>query len=205
MLEVLPMIMDAMIICLLSGTIFFAARLSHHIKVFRESREEMESLLNSLSSQITIADQAIDGLRANARESGRDLQQVINEAKALSEELQIMSQSGDRLASRIEKLAGQPSAPRMAVPSESEIDEHYSSAPAPSSSANTNQEKPFSGFAIRDPEFEEDLPAHMDEQGLMPGDYETDVDEQLISQAEQDLYQALKSKGKAKTGAGGIS
>jgi hypothetical protein len=205
MMNVLPMIMDALIICLLSGTIFFAARLSHHIKVFRESREEMEGLLANLSSQITKAEQAIDGLRANARESGRDLQSVINEGRAQSEELQILIQSGDRLASRIEKISGETltaqsdhSSPR--VPADKSETPSYKNP-----EHHIPRQKPMSGFVIRDPEFEEDPNEQMDEQGLMPDDYQDNEDQTFTSRAEKDLYEALKSKGKARTGAGGIS
>lgn len=194
-----PVILDAAVILLLAGTIFYAIRLSMHIQAFRDSRKDMEKLLGDLAAHIEKAERAIEGLRENARQSGRDLQAHINEAQSLSEELQIMSQSGNRLASRLEKLADKNArAPaRPSYKPDLAGDKPRSLEAIPSN----NSGEPFSGFAIHDREFEEG----MDESGFLPGDFEEEETEEFGSRAERELFEALQKKNKAKTGAGGVS
>ncbi|PJB73113.1 MAG: hypothetical protein CO093_01470 [Alphaproteobacteria bacterium CG_4_9_14_3_um_filter_47_13] len=188
--------MDGIVILLLAGTIFYAIKLSEQIKVFRDSRKDLEKLIGNLSAQIDKAGQAIEGLREAARLSGRDLQSCINDAQGLSEELQIMIQSGNNLAERLEKGAEQKGRSHKershnVLPSRAVRKHEPESRPAP-----------FAGFSIRDPDYDE---GGMDVQGLMPEDYEDDSAGSFGSRAERELYEALKKKNKAKAGAGGIT
>lgn len=201
----LSVILDGIMICLLAGTIFYAARLSIHIRAFRDNRKELESLIGDLTSNIEKAGDAVDGLRESARQSGRDLQALINEARGLSEELQIMSESGNSLASRLERLAEKntrPAAPHKPLPDfpPSVPPRPVRAAPPPSS----GKAPPLRGFAIRDPEFEKDEAGEgMNEAGLMAGDEAEDaIPATLVSRAEKELYEALRRK---KTEAGGMS
>ncbi len=201
---ILPLILDGLVLLLLAGTIFYAARLSLHIKAFRDSRRDMEGLLADLSAHIERADLAIRGLRESAREAGRDLQEQIGEAKALSEELQIMSDSGNRLAGRLEKLADRGSVGMVPDP----VAAGPGTRPRPAESKSPAKQKskaaPF-GFAIRDPEFERaDEGGDVNEQGLFPGE-DSAVDEDVfVSRAERELYEALQKKSR-KADAGGVS
>lgn len=213
-MPLLSLILDGIIILLLAGTIFYAVRLSGHIKVFRNSRKELEKLLADLSGHIEKADHAIEGLRENARQSGRDLQALISEARALSDELQIISESGNSLAARLEKLADGSAQTVQSRRSPVDFDLPPRTAPAPAPAARPRREAvaapkgvsesdPLSVFAIRDPEFDPDLDSGMNEDGLMQGDYEEDALGGFSSQAEKDLYEALRRKNK--TEAGGVS
>lgn len=193
---VLPLIMDALVILLLAGTIFYAVRLSFYIKAFQDSRSALEKLIGELSENIEKAEHAIEGLRESARQSGRDLQETINEAQGLTEELQIMSQAGDSLAGRLEKLAEKNTRPRhtahdlerLMTPKKQQVRQKE---PPPA--------EPMAGFAIHDPEFY----TGMDENGLLPGDYEEEGEnEEFESRAERELYEALQQR---KTEAGGVS
>ncbi|MDB5490854.1 MAG: hypothetical protein JWO78_703 [Micavibrio sp.] len=104
-MQLLALVMDVLVLLFLSATMVFAWRLSVNIKVFRNSRKEMEKLLQDLSRQIEKAERATQGMNNAAKGAGRDLQDVIDEARRLSEELQLMNDSGDNLASRLERLA----------------------------------------------------------------------------------------------------
>jgi len=194
---VLPMIIDSLIILLLGGTIFYAARLSHHLKAFRNNKAELEKLLVTLSSQVDKAEASIQGLRESARQSGRDLQGVVHEANAVSEELQIINQSGDRLAARLESVMDNVSPSAQTIhPVQPRVPEQNIS----------NKSESFEGFSIRDSEFEDEFDGSMDENGLMSVDYEdAEEDEDLVSRAEKELYDALRANKKLKTGAGGVS
>ncbi len=219
MTGVVSLILDALVIVLLGGTIFYAVRLSRSIKAFQDSRKDMEKLLSDLSAHIGKAEEAIEGLRSNARQAGRDLQVQINDARGLSEELQIMSESGNSLAGRLEKLAegasGASSSRRASLSGSSALSagseqqsrrsslkNRDTSLSGGSASSSGGVKDPLSAFAIRDPEFDDDLDAEMDEFGLMQGDYEDESDSHLGSQAERDLYEALRSR--KKTEAGGV-
>jgi hypothetical protein len=190
MSEILSLVMDGVMILLLAGTIFYAVRLSIHIKAFRDSRKDLEKLLTELSSHIEKAEDAVEGLRANAKQSGRDLQAMINEAKGLSEEL-------------LEKLAGQSA--RIVEKQRGPVD--FDMQPrTPKRSPARTEDAPLSIFSIRDPEFDEDLDGGMNEEGLMQGDRDDEdrnVPGGFSSQAEKDLYDALRRK--KKTEAGGVS
>lgn len=104
-MQIVALVMDGLVLLFLSATMVFAWRLSANIKVFRNSRKEMERLLQDLSRQIEKAERATHGMNNSAKGAGKDLQDVIDEARRLSEELQLMTESGDNLASRLERLA----------------------------------------------------------------------------------------------------
>lgn len=186
--NVLPMIMDVMVMALLGATIFYAMRLSRQLKLFRDSRKGIEALMKDLSGQIDRAEAAVEGLRAGAEKTGRNLQDKINEARSLKDELDVMTESGDSLAKRLEKVSERSGAAKPSAPKR----ETRKTPSAPS---------PFS-FAIRDPEFEAgESDDQADEDGLMAGDYEEqDAEISGLSRAEQELYAALK---KRKENAGG--
>ncbi len=204
----LSLVLDGVIMLLLAGTIFYCVRLSNYLKAFRDSRRDLEKLIGDLSGQIERADRAIEGLRKNARDTGRDLQSQINEAKGLSEELQIMSESGNSLAGRLEKLAEKSSraAPPPSPRKRGGDYGDYNESPPRSIQKNPppftgGQGGSLSAFAIRDREYDEE-PDAMNEQGLMHGDHEENPEEERFSsRAERELYEALRRK---KTEAGGV-
>lgn len=132
----LPLILNGLILVLLAATIFFAARLSLNLRDFRASRKDLDQLVRDLGISVTRAEGAIAGMRQTASESGRDLQELVNQARSLSEELQLMNEAGNNLAGRLEKAAERGGSSRHAA---------------------ENAEPPVRGpFAIRDPEFERD-------------------------------------------------
>lgn len=97
--------MDFAILVLLAATVFIGFKLMMSLRNFRESRFEMEGLLNRLTANIDQAEDAIAGLQNAAKSSGVGLQSIINDSKFLVDELKFMNESGNSLASRLEKLA----------------------------------------------------------------------------------------------------
>jgi len=196
--DVLSMIMDGLVLLLLAVMIFYAVRLSVQLKAFRDSKKDIEKLLMDLSGHIVDADRAIAGLREAARDSGRDLQEKINDGRALSSELQLMSESGENIARRLEQAAARPKhAPRVPVPASAAAPPLSVKVPvAKSAAAPVTTRTP--AFAIHDPEFIE-APgggggaAAVDE-GADNGD-EWDGAENLQSQAERELFAALRKGG----------
>lgn len=182
------MFLDGLILILLTVTVFFAARLTIHLKVFRDGRRELETLVGNLSETITQAERSIEALREAAREAGRDLQAQINESNALSEELQLITEVGDGMANRLEKQAV-----------------HNITMRQPGkSSAVSGFAIPDSGFARNDDElmsedvftFDEEFDEKEDEGTLNP--------DKLHSRAERELYEALQGDREQKIRAGGV-
>lgn len=170
---VFSMILNGVMIVLLGATILYAIRLSSHLKTFRDSRKDFDRLVRDLGGQIEKADIAIAGLKQAAKDNGRNLQDKIDAAKALSDELQLMVESGDSIASRIEKQA------------EKRVDIGKPAAAVPRKSAPPKAAE--SAFSIRDIEF--DTPER-------DGDEDFSAGENMQSRAERDLYDAMRKRGK---------
>lgn len=193
---------DILITCLLGATIYFAVKLSRHLDTFRSNRSNMESLIRELSTQITRAQEGITILDELSANRGDELRKSIAKAQALSDELQLMTESGNSLAEKLES---------MAVRNRSIIDEMDDKAMGlvypgakPSTSVppltavktpkyeetltKAKAEKVAEAyFAIRDPDFESGAPDN-DEP------FADDTSSQYASQAERDLAEALKRR-----------
>ncbi|NCC22509.1 MAG: hypothetical protein EOM26_08605 [Alphaproteobacteria bacterium] len=212
MIEFLGLALDILIVALLAATIFYSIRLSANLKIFRESRGQIANLLEDLSNNIAHAEQAIAGLRETARDGGKELQDTIDKGRALSDELQLVTEAGDNLARRLEKLASQRGRSGGERSSERDEEEHIfadpgleeifrkperpkaKSEPAPSRPARGGAE-PL-GFAIRDPDFD----SGAEPEGMPFDEFlgaGPDEDPGLATQAERDLYSALARKNKA--------
>lgn len=196
----LSLILDVVILVLLGLTIVYAARLSLQLRRLRDSKSDLDRVVRDLVKNLDRADRAIAGLRETAQDSGQDLQNAIDKATALSDELQLMTDSGDRLAGRLERLvdgakpmiSGISDAPKQQTrntASSQDYAQHLRKLDAAEEKASKLS------FNIRDPEVE---------RGIDPLDgnkmaFEDDGSGQgLYSEAERDLFRAMKGKGKAK-------
>lgn len=182
-MTLLGFILDGVIVVLLGAVIFFSVQLSLALRTFRDNRTELRGLVESLSRAILQADGAIKGLREAARDSGRDLQGAISEARSIQDELRIMIESGDSLARRIESAVdqGRPASYRQ-PPREPDRNRPLPPAASPPDSG---------GFLIRDRDYDTgEAPVTSDLQ-----EEDTDGEDRFASRAERDLYEALKKKG----------
>lgn len=181
----LSLVMDILITVLLAATIFYAVRLSKHLEVFRSNRSDMERLIRDLSAQITRAQEGITTLDDVAKESSAELRKLVDRATGLSDELQIINESGNKLAERLENMAtkNREIADHM---SQTSVNLTYPGGKAPVLSAERKIETPpppaKSFFSIRDPDFSKD-------------NKEDEVDDGL-SQSEKQLAAALRRKNK---------
>jgi hypothetical protein len=138
-------ILDGLILVFLAVTIFYAARLSLFLKSFREGRNGMQILIRDLSTTIDKAEKSIQQMKGQVLESEQQLQDVVNEARYIADELRFMNDTGDKVADRLEKLA------------ERTRDKNVTA----SSSAGNKQQKARTGkvdepFEIEDFEIDED-------------------------------------------------
>lgn len=203
LLPLLSFTFDVLITGLLAATIFFAVKLSRHLDSFRSNRTNMENLIRELSTQITRAQEGISVLDELSSNRGDELRRSIAKAQALSDELQLMTESGNSLAERLENMAVRnraiidemddkalglvypgikPSAPTIpAAPLTATKPGKYEET-----LTRAKAEKPVdSFFSIRDPDFESDEESDdRNESGSDP----------FTSQAERDLAEALKRR-----------
>jgi signal transduction histidine kinase len=193
---------DILITCLLAATIFFAVKLSRHLDSFRSNRSNMESLIRELSNQITRAQEGISVLDELSSNRGDELRRSITKAQGLSDELQLMTESANSLAERLEN---------MAVRNRAIIDEMDDKAlglvyPA---AKQTNFSQPVAPLtAVKTPKYEETLTKAKAEKvaeaffAIRDPDFEAEEDEtnnsasddRFLSQAERDLAEALKRR-----------
>lgn len=177
----LSLVMDIVIATLLAVTIFYAIRLSKHLDDFRSNRSAMERLIRDLSSQITRAQEGVTHLDDAARASGQELRKLIEKATGITDELEIMTESGNKLAERLDNLASRNrdiadnmthSAAKLTYPG---------SRPPPMTAEKPKkkeiEETPAkSFFSIRDPDFRES------------------AEDDGLSQSERQLAAALRRK-----------
>lgn len=209
------LILDVVVVVLLGLTIVYAARLSLQLRRLRDSKSDLDKVVRDLIKNLDRADRAISGLKEAARDSGSELQAAVDKAMALSDELQLITDSGDRLASRLEGLVdkARPMAPAIntpqPAPSPRTISESSKSAPERRSGQDSQPQgvqasyvqhlrkldasvvPPASSspagspFAIRDPDAERGVDP------LAAAD-----DDSLYSEAERDLFRAIKNRGR---------
>lgn len=190
------LILDVVILVLLGLTIVYAARLSIQLRRLRDSKGELDKVIRDLVRHLDRADRSIMGLKETAREAGGDLQNAIDRAIAISDELEVINDSGNRIAERLEGLVdrARPMMAGAAAVSQPAPKPVQKAEPTPA--GNSDYAKHLrkldpadegvirSGFAIRDADAE---------RGIDPLEAVAD-DEKLYSEAERDLFRAMKGR-----------
>ncbi len=212
-IELFNFVLNIFILLLLGPTIFYAARLSLRLRALQDSKADLDLTIRNLATHIEKAERSIQSLRMTAQESGADLQDAVNNARSIADELQLMTESGDRLAARIEKLADSSNASSAsAMPSATAIEAGATpraakgkpavapkgaAQPAAGTNAFAKHLKrldkddeaviPADNFMIRDPEVE---------RGIDPVAAANEAldDMEFSSEAERDLYRAMRAR-----------
>ncbi len=186
--QVLSIILDIAVLIVLGITIFYCMKLSKSMSNFRRHRQEMNKLIDNLSKNIDEALRAIDGLKITGDRSGKDLQKIINESRKTADELRAINESSNSMANRLESLAERNRL--IAQGFEDPGDYEAPASPAPPQ-RSASREKP--AFFIHDRDYNDTRPV---------GSEDDDVPEHIQSQAEKELFHALrKSKKPSSRGA----
>lgn len=175
--ELLSLILDFAVLAALTGTIYFALRLTKSLNNFRAQRTEMKKLMDELNRNINDAQNAIDSLKTTGNTAANNIEDLLHDSRKMAEELKMINEASDNIADRLEGLTTSKGAANSF-----EEDEYFDEPQA----ANTDEgpiEPP--SFFIQDREFDEGL------------DDETDA---LISEAEKELMEALQNNKKAGKG-----
>ena len=94
--------LDSLIIVLLVATIVYASILNRRLTRFRDNRVELEKATRNFAEAALRADAGIKGLRTVADETGRVLNEKLAKAQQLRDDLAVLVDSGERLASRLD-------------------------------------------------------------------------------------------------------
>lgn len=182
--EYLKVILDIVILAGLGGFMYYALRLSKALNAFRTYRNEFENVMQQLSRHIDQAQKAINELKSSSQNAGRDLKKLVTDAQFLADDLQMINETGNNLASRLEGLAEK----------NSRIAQEDNIARMPKQQKVKPQQD--EDFYIHDREYDED-----DGDDFAPSADKNEQDPTLInlsSEAERELYQALKKTGAVK-------
>lgn len=106
----LTLLLDALLLILLTGTIVSALRLNGRLKNLRDVRQDFAQMIAQFDDATRRADNGIKALQIAARQSGESLQPQLDRAVTLRDELAIMLDSAENLAKRLER------APAAAAP-----------------------------------------------------------------------------------------
>ena len=97
------LIVDCVLIGLLIATMSYCLRLNNRLESIRGADQELQKLLGAFNVTTETARQGISELRALSETRGRALDEAIVKAQKLADELSIMTDSGNRLADRLDK------------------------------------------------------------------------------------------------------
>lgn len=97
--------LDLILIFLVGVGLVQATRLIWHLAGLRASRVEMEHFVRDFNATVLRAEAGIKGLKMAARESGDDLERLVDKSLMVRDELQFIVESADMLAERLTQAA----------------------------------------------------------------------------------------------------
>lgn len=187
----LSLILDILVLIGLALTIYYCIRLSKSLSNFRQYRQEFNVLLKELSANIEKAQDAVANLKDTSYEAGEDLQKVINNSRNLSDELQLMNDMGNALANRLERLSEKGRTQVNGTAANGVNNEKPEKAKA-------SRKEKAPDFFIQDREFENGRSKGLGDEGDAYFSDDMDDNSEFQSQAEKELYEALKKNNKGK-------
>lgn len=105
MAEWIRSILDIVLIAMVGVGLYQAMRLIKHLAGLRQGRVEMERFVHEFNATVIRAEAGIKGLRNAARESGDDLEKLVEKALLVRDELSFIVESADQIADRLSRTA----------------------------------------------------------------------------------------------------
>ncbi|MER2519472.1 MAG: DUF6468 domain-containing protein [Bdellovibrionales bacterium] len=103
----LRLALDAILIVCVGAGLVQATRLIRYLSNLRENREGMERFIREFNATVSRAETGLKELRYAARESGDDLEKLVEKAVMVRDELQFLVESADQIADRLSQSATQ--------------------------------------------------------------------------------------------------
>ncbi|MEX1147280.1 MAG: DUF6468 domain-containing protein [Sphingomonadales bacterium] len=103
---IMQLTIEAVMATLLVVTIAYCYRLHRHLSVLREEQEALSDLITGLNQATTRAQDGVFQLRSFAQEAEENLKRECTRARALADELSVITEAGSNLADRIDAGLG---------------------------------------------------------------------------------------------------
>jgi nitrogenase subunit NifH len=133
--------LDMMLIGCVGTGIVQATRLLRHLSGLRASRAEMERFVHEFGGIVTRAENGVRTLKQAARESGDDLEKLVDNAHKVRDELNFLMETADQLAGRLSQSASHAQHREMAVAVEKPAAVKSEPAATPVKEPSTRAEK----------------------------------------------------------------
>lgn len=194
--------LDIFILFFLVFTIYYAIKLSKSLSSFRMQKDEFKALIRDLNTHIDKAQQAIADLKAVTNTPQGGAVDVLEDARGLIEELKLITESGNSLAERLEKSAVSASKVHKRpepFPNDFLMDDygdvHHESEIGISDFVDTlDKIDPEQKPVQRSTEMPPEPPSFF----IQDREYDEPAEPPLGSQAEQELFEALRGRRKKK-------
>lgn len=117
-MQTFSLLLDGLMVVLLALTLVSVWVLAGRLRYLRDSRQQFEEMVRQFDEATKRADAGVKALQTAASRSGDDLQQRLDRARALRDELSIMIDSADSMARRLESAGSGRAAEAAARQSE---------------------------------------------------------------------------------------
>src|SRR5262245_14254863 len=108
----LSMIVELVLVTLLFATLICCFSLDRRLKRLRQDQESLNGTVQALNAAVISAGASIAKLRAAAAEADKTLGGKVSSARALVDELSLLTSACERIAERMENAHGWPSPAR---------------------------------------------------------------------------------------------
>jgi len=95
-------ILDLLVSCLLVATIAYAVRLNARLGALRKNRDDLSKIIVNFNEATVRAESSIPKLKRTAEEAGSALQERVEKAQSLRDDLAFMIERADTMANRLE-------------------------------------------------------------------------------------------------------
>lgn len=99
----IPLILDFLLIVMLGACIAYCVSLSRKLSVMRDAQSELHKVATQFDQAIVRSKLGIDELKRASEEIGGGLQNEIDDARSLLEELKLINASSSRIADRLQE------------------------------------------------------------------------------------------------------
>lgn len=173
-------ILDLLVSVLLVATIGYAVMLNQRLTQLRKNRDDLAKIIVSFNEATVRAESSIPKLRKAAEDAGQSLQERVEKAQSLRDDLAFMIERADTMANRLENAV------RSA-----RSDVRGGAAPAPAKEGSRMAAPPERGTAERATERASGQGSRAATVAAAAAAADMDVDDR--SEAERELLRALQS------------
>jgi len=142
--EWIRLALDLILIAIVGAGLMQTARLIKHLMGLQQNRVEMERFVRDFHTTVLRAEAGIKGLKNAARESGDDLEKLVEKAVLVRDELSFIVESADQIAERLSESASTAVRPekKVATKSEETMPPHPANETAPPTKSDETRVTP---------------------------------------------------------------